>query len=445
MADIVPFRGLLYSPRLDPSDVLAPPYDVIDSAGRAALASKHERNCVRLILPEVPDGDAAGDKYQHAAQTLQAWTTDGTLVRDERPAIYRYHQTFTSAELGGQTVTRRGFIAAVRLHNFDEGVILPHERTLKGPKIDRLALMDACSAHFSQIFTMYSDPSGETDRIFARAENRRPVLSGTTDDGTVHKVWRVDNREAIGTLQRLLAPMKLYIADGHHRYETMLALRERFRERAGGDLTRNSAAQFGTMFLANMSDPGLVVLPTHRLVHSVDGFSPEELLQAAREYFDISTIHNGALNAKGLRATLADAASRRPCFAAIWPFHDHAALFSLKDGVAPAAIGLDGHPALTGLDVSLLHGLVLENLLGIDRAAQEAQTNIEYIKDTQKALDAIAECKGQVCFIMNPTRVDQVKAVSDAHEVMPQKSTFFYPKIASGVVFNRISVEEELG
>ncbi len=443
MAEIAPFRGIRFdTKRVPASDVLAPPYDVIDQAGRDELAKKHERNCVRLILPE---GESeGGDKYQTAAKTLDSWLADGTLVRDERPAVYRYHQVFTSAELGGQTVTRRGFIAAVRLHAFDERIILPHERTLKGPKIDRLALMDATRAHLSQIFTMYADPSGETDRLFAKAERLAPTLDGTTADGTRHLLWRVDSSEIIGALKRLMAPLQLYIADGHHRYETMLALREKFRERAGGELSFHSAAQFGTLFLANMNDPGLVVLPTHRLIHSVDGFAPEDLLEHAKEYFDISTIEEGALNAARLRKVISDESAKRPCFAAIWPFHDDAALFALKPDLDLAAAGLTGSPALTRLDVSLLHGLVLENILGIDRAAQEAQSNIKYIKDTQKALDLIADCKGQICFIMNPTRVEQVKNVAEAREVMPQKSTFFYPKIASGVVFNRIDTAEEL-
>ncbi|MEM9488800.1 MAG: DUF1015 domain-containing protein [Myxococcota bacterium] len=448
MAEIAPFRGILYNTKNVPaSDVLAPPYDVIDDAGRAALEGKHDANSVRLILPQ-PGGDGdsdGGDKYQNAARILAAWLDDGTLVRDDRPAVYRYHQVFTSAELGEQTVTRRGFIAAVRLHDFAEGIILPHERTLKGPKIDRLALMGATSAHFSQIFTTYSDPSGETDRIFAAIEHNAPTLDGTTDDGTRHMVWRVDSREIIGKLVRLMAPLKLYIADGHHRYETMLALREQFRERAGGQLSEHSAAQYGTMFMANMDDPGLVVLPTHRLVHSVDGFVPEDMVEAARDYFDVSVVTGGAQNAAHLRTAIAEASAKRTTFAAVWPFNDDATLFTLKDGIDLEAAGLTGHPALTSLDVSLLHGLVLENILGIDRAAQEAQKNLKYIKDTQKALDLIADCKGQICFMMNATRMAQVKAVADAHEVMPQKSTFFYPKIASGIVFNPIDTAEELG
>lgn len=444
MAEIAPFRGILYAPERAPaSQVLAPPYDVIDAEERARLASLHPHNCVRLILPEAEA--PGGDKYAAARDAFERWQSEGVLRRDERAAVYRYHQIFTSAELGGQTVTRRGLIAAVRLHGFDEGIIMPHERTLRGPKIDRLALMDATQAHFSQIFGMYQDPAGETDRIFAEVERRKPVLDGTTADGTRHVLWRVTEREAIGDLRRMMAPLRIYIADGHHRYETMLALRDELRKRAGGELATSSAAQFGTMFLANMNDPGLVVLPTHRLVHGLDGFAPEDLLEAARAYFDISTVQGGAQDAGRLRVALAAASARRPSFAAVWPFHDDAALFSLAKNVSLEAVGMRGHPALIELDVSILHGLVLEKLLGIDRAAQEAQTNIQYVKDTQKALDLIADCKGQICFIMNPTRVEQVKAVADAHEVMPQKSTYFYPKIASGVVFRSIAADEELG
>lgn len=444
MADIAPFRGVLYDPsRVEISQVLAPPYDVIDEQERARLAAQHEKNCVQLILPQAVPGQAE-DKYEAAAATLARWLEDGTLRRDERAAIYRYHQVFTSAELGGQTVTRRGIIAAVRLHAFDEGIIMPHERTLRGPKIDRLALMEATQAHLSQIFGMYQDPAGETDRAFAQVESTPPYLDGTTADGTRHVLWRVESREIIGKLVRFLAPRQVYIADGHHRYETMLTLRDKLRERAGGELSKNAAAQFATMFLANMNDPGLVVLPTHRMIHSVDGFVLEDFLEAVGRYFDIQTVAGGAHDAARLRSAIKTASAQQPSFAVVWPFNDDAALLRLKKDFDPKAVGMVGHPALTGLDVSILHSVILEQILGIDRAAQEAQTNIDYIKDTQKALDRIAACEGQICFIMNPTRLDQVKAVSDAHEVMPQKSTFFYPKIASGMVINPIRMDEEL-
>jgi uncharacterized protein (DUF1015 family) len=442
MAEIAPFRGILFDPsRVDASKVLSPPYDVIDAAERKKLAALDDKNSVRLILPE-GDGDT---KYDNAAKTLEAWLADGTLKRDARPAIYRYHQIFTSAELGGRTVTRRGFIAAVRLHRFDERVILPHERTLAGPKIDRLKLMEATKAHFSQIFTLYSDPAGETDRAFAQVEKTPATIDGTTADGTRHLLWRVDDAEVIARVAKQMAHLKLYIADGHHRYETMLALRDRMRERAGGTLESHSAGEFGTLFLANMSDAGLVVLPTHRMVHSVAKFSADELLTKLATAFEVTTLTGMATDVDGLRSALAEAGSHlKPAFIALFAGRADAYLLTERNDFHPSKVGVTGAPAVVNLDVSILHGVVLEHMLGIDRAAQEAQSNLAYYKDTAKAVKAIAAGEGQVMFLMNATPVKQVKAVADANEVMPQKSTFFYPKIASALVINPIDPDETL-
>lgn len=439
MAEIAPFRGVLYDfTKVDASAVLAPPYDVIDDAGRAALADKDPKNCIRLILP-AGDGDA---KYAAAAETLDGWLDDGTLVRDERPAIYRYHQIFTSAELGGAQVTRRGFIAAVRLHRFDEGVILRHELTLKGPKIDRLNLMKATGAHLSQIFTLYSDPAQETDRAFAAVEKGEPVFDGVTDDGTRHRLWRVTDRETIGQVAKVIASRKLYIADGHHRYETMIALRDHMREQAGGELDRDSAGEYGTLFLANMDDPGLVVLPTHRLVHSLADFDSAALLDKASRFFTARSIEGGASDAASIRRLLADAGTSGPSVALVLPGSDDAHVLTLKPDFDPAGAGLELPAVLRQLDVSVLHGVIFEHILGITKEAQEAKTNLRYYKDTTKALAERGE--GQALFLMNATPVAQVRAVSDAGEVMPQKSTFFYPKIASGVLFTKVDPAESL-
>jgi uncharacterized protein (DUF1015 family) len=446
MAEIAPFRGILYDPsRVEASKVLAPPYDVIDPAERARLAALDEHNCVRLILPEVEGGGDGDAKYAAARQTLEGWLADGTLKRDDRPAIYRYHQVFSSAELGGRTITRRGFIAAVRLHRFDEKVILPHERTLSGPKVDRLKLKDATRCHLSQIFTLYRDPAGETDRAFAAVEKTAPYLDGTTADGTRHLVWRVADAEIVARVARQLAPAKLYIADGHHRYETMLALRDKLRAESGGELESRSAAEFGTMFLCNMSDSGLVVLPTHRMVRGLAGFSPDELVTRLAAYFEVTTLSGKAGDAAALRSAVVDAGhGMRTVFGLVLPGRPDAYLLTMRSDFHPSKIGVVGPPAVVNLDVSILHGVVFEHLLGIDREAQAAQTNLEYFKDTARALAAIGAGEGQALFLMNATRIEQVKAVADAGEVMPQKSTFFVPKIASGVVLNPIRADEEL-
>ena len=329
-------------------------------------------------------------------------------------------------------MTRRGFIAAVRLHDFSERVILPHERTLKGPKIDRLKLMDATRTHTSQIFSLYSDPSGASDQLFESLERGEPVIDGVTDDGTRHRMWECTDAEVIAELRRIVGPLSLYIADGHHRYETMLALRDQLN--AEGALDASSSANFGTLFVANMDDPGMVVMPTHRMVHSVTGFDPERLLAAAAADFDLGDVD---ATAPAIHQALAQA--KRPAFVAVIPGADKATLFELR--TSPA--GLEG--VLGELDVTVLHSLVLENILGIDKAAQEAKTNINYIKTDEKAMAALAKGQGQVCFMMRATPVSQVKACSDAGEFMPQKSTFFVPKIASGIVYRGIDRNEDLG
>jgi uncharacterized protein (DUF1015 family) len=424
MAEIAPFRGILYDTnRVEASKILAPPYDVIDADQRRQLEDQHEHNCVRLILPQ-GDGDA---KYANAARTLATWVETGVLTRDDKPAIYRYNQIFTSAELGGREVTRRGFIAAARLHRFDERVILPHERTLKGPKIDRLKLFKATAGHTSQIFTLYSDPEGAADAALAEAEERAPIIDGTTADGTRHVVWRVDDESVIERVVAVIASRNLYIADGHHRYETMLAYRDYRREQDPND----ASADFGTVFLANMDDPGLIVLPTHRLVHSLAEFSRDAVLDKAREHFDVVSVAGAATDAATMRAVLEERGASRPTIAMIVPGSTDADLLSFKADLSSAT-------STERLDVTILHEQILENILGIDRAAQEAKTNLDYIKDTAKALELTAEGKGQACFLMNATPVAQVKAVSDEGGFMPQKSTFFYPKIASGIVFRKL-------
>lgn len=439
MAEIAPIRGILYDPaRVEISRVIAPPYDVISEEERIRLEALDPRNCVRLILPR-GEGD---EKYGNAARTFEAWRHEGVLRRDEVPALYLYHQVFTSLELGPDPVTRRGFICGVRLHAFDEDVILPHERTLRGPKEDRLKLMRATRAHFSQIFALYPDPRREIDPWFEATLAHQPDLEGRTADGTLHRLWRVTDRATIEAVARLLEPRRLYIADGHHRYETMLALRDEFRRTAGGRISPRATTEFGTLFLANMDDPGLVVLPTHRLVHSLPSFDRAEFLARVAEHFVVEVIPEGATDAVKVKTAIAERSARGNTFALVLPGDARAYLLTLRS--TPEAAGLTGPRALTSLDVTVLHSLVLERLLGIDREALEAQRNLAYVKDTREALERVARGEAQAGFLMHPTPVAQVRAVADAHEVMPQKSTFFYPKIASGLVINPLDPSELL-
>jgi uncharacterized protein (DUF1015 family) len=439
MADIAPLRGILYDPtRVDPSKVLAPPYDVIDAAERARLAALDPHNCVRLILPE-PDAEG-GDRYAASARTFAAWQASGVLRRDDRRAVYRYQQTFTHPDLGGREVTRSGFIAAVRLHDPAEGRILPHERTLPGPRADRLALMKATSAHFSQIFALFRDTTGDVERLFRRVEREAPAVDATLD-GVRHRLWRMADAEAIGKLRHLLAPRKLYIADGHHRFETMRGLRDHLAAKA--PLSPYSSAQYATMFLAPMDQGGLLILPTHRVLHGVDGLTPASLVARARAHFLVDRIPGAARDLAAMRAAVADAPEHQPAFAAVFPGEADAWRFTLEPGANALALSLA--PRTTAkLDVSVLHNVLLDRVLGISPAQQEAQTHLRYARDAGAALAELARPGTQAVFLLAPSTVEQVVHVADAGDVMPQKSTYFFPKLASGLVMNQVDPDEDL-
>ncbi len=435
MADLSPFRGVLFSNGSRAGALLAPPYDVLGAADRARYAALDPHNVVRLILPD-GDGDT---KYAHAAEMYRGWRSDGTLVRDDKPALYRYLQTF---EAEGQTHTRKGFIALLRLERFGEGSVKPHERTLSGPKMDRLKLMRACHAHFSQIFLLYGDPERKTDRAFEPHEQGTPVISGRTLDGVEQSLFRVTDPGCIRTVTQFLRERPVYIADGHHRYETMVTLRDELRAahpKAAADAA--SAIHFGCVFLSNMDDPQLIVLPTHRVVHSLAQFDAEALVARAAKSFSIREAPWA--DAAEVRSALAEASRTAPSFAMAVPGRKTIAYFTVRK---EAAAEIPAPEVARSLDVTVLHTLVLEGMLGITKEAQEKQTNLAYLKDTGQALAAAraGEQGAQAVFIMHPTAVAQVRAVADAGEVMPQKSTFFVPKLASGIVMNHIDPEERI-
>jgi uncharacterized protein (DUF1015 family) len=413
--EIAPLRGVLFdTAKAGPLDaLLAPPYDAISAAEREALLARSPHNAVRLILPE-GEGDA---RYQNAARIYRGWLSSGALRRDETPALYRYQQLFTAE---GRSYTRTGFVGRVRLRRFEEGVVVPHERTMSAPKADRLKLARACGAWFSQVFGLYSDPSGAAEAAFDAVAAKPPDAEARTADGTTHRLWRLTDPQAQARLQAALAGARVYIADGHHRYETMLALR---------DELGTEGAQYGPLFLCRMEDPGLAVLPTHRIVHSLEDFDLPRVVRSAAELFTVD--ERPLADAAAVRAELASRGQRAPAFGLC----SGGRLFflSLRQDV-DAARALPGPPVLSRLDVALLHALVLERILGIDRAAQEKQTNLRYVKDLAQALLDAQQPGVQAAFLLNPTRVADLKAVADAGEVMPQKSTWFYPKLASGLV-----------
>jgi uncharacterized protein (DUF1015 family) len=438
MPELAGFRAITYDPaRVDLSKVVTPPYDVIDAKERERLAAKDPHSFVHVDLPEAKDGD----RYQAAAKTLADWQTAGVMRRDTGRAMYRYHQVFKHPE-DGRTITRRGLVAAVRLSPWKDGAIRPHERTLSAPREDRTKLLDATRVHLSQVFATFSDVSREFERVFRSIDGTPPTLEATTDDGTLHRVWRVGSSELIGKLRHHMAPKKAYVLDGHHRYETMVAFRDRLA--AQHELMQFSSANFGTMFLVPSDDAGLIILPTHRIVHGVEGLTRDGFLAGVRKYFRIEVVPGAARDAAKVRRALSNVIGHAATVAAVFPGDPDVHLMSLDPHVDPAAEGMTGHKAVIKLDVAILHGLVLERVLKVSKDAQEKQTNLRYVKDTQATLDQIAQNQGQVGLLMNPPTLDQVRHVADLGEVMPQKSTYFYPKLASGLVLQPLDPDEDL-
>ena len=435
MAKIRAFRGLRYDLERagQPAQLLAPPYDVIDAQQRAALAGASPHNCVHVILPEAPAG--AEDplaKYQAGAEAFRTLQAEA-LVRDDSPAFYVYHQTFESE---GTRYVRKGFVALMELTRFGAGPVLPHERTLAGPKRDRLELMRACDAHLELVFGLFSDPERGWEAAVSQAL-AEPALD-VEWDGVHHKLWPVRDPEACAKLSAVVEDKNIYIADGHHRYETMCTFSD---ELVAAD--RGEEARWGMIYLSNLDDEGLVVLPTHRLVHGLDAIDLDALLASLEPWFDHAKIALPGDQAS-LRKTLIEAGAERAAFGLTLPGSGELHLLTVRADFDPAAAGLGELPAaLQRLDVVTLHELVLERGLGITKQAQADKLNLRYYKSTPAALavgqgthDRDADTQ-LVCF-MNATSVHDVVAVCDSGQVMPQKSTFFYPKIPTGLVFRTI-------
>ncbi len=438
MATIRPFRGVRYNPEKIPdlSAVISQPYDRV----RHGLQDKYYRqspySIVRIIKgKEEPGDDEKHNVYTRARDYYQTWLQEGVLMRESVPALYVLDQTFTLAD--GSVKTRRGLVAAFELSRFDEGIVLPHERTLSGPKVDRLNLMRATAVNFGHIFMLY--PDGRINELLEQAIADRPgfELREMFEHDVIQRFWPVTDPQIIQAVVEEMAPRKnLIIADGHHRYETALNYRDEMRAKYP-DAPPNAGFNYRMVTMVSMEDPGLVILPTHRLIHSYKQMTGPEALEKAQTYFQVTPVADRT----ALEAALAEATPEHPRFG----FYDGSyVVLTLRDSAVLAELLPERDPAWRMLDVSVVHELFIERVLGIDKAAVEAKTNIEYLRDPQMGYDAVDQGKAQFLLVMNPTRMEQVRACTAAGEKMPQKSTDFYPKIISGLVMMPIDAEERL-
>ncbi|QAT48296.1 DUF1015 domain-containing protein [Caproiciproducens sp. NJN-50] len=423
MAEIKPFRALRFADKAGAvSSLTCPPYDIISEEERRALLLENPYNVIRLELPR--EGE---DPYAEAGQTLKSWISDGILRRDTDPGLYLYEEEFTAY---GQTKKIKGIVCLVRLEEFSKGIILPHEETLSKAKQDRFNLMSATGCNFSQIYSLYNDESQTTRGRIDALSSGEPRYEFRDGAGVTHRMWLVNDPVAIRAVCEDFADRKLYIADGHHRYETALNYRNALRgqgEAAGGE-------DYVMMMLVDMENDGLVVFPTHRMVRGLTEFSAERLLSACKAYFDVIPRSPLGEISANLDALYRQGKKAFACYCG----GEEWTLLILKDNSVMAELLPEKSEAYRGLDVSVLHSLILERLLGIDRENMANQKNLAYTRSMEEAVASVQKGESRCAFLLNPTRVREIRDVAAAGEKMPQKSTYFYPKLITGLVMNQI-------
>lgn len=447
MAKLVPFRGLRYNlPRVDdPASLMAPPYDVISPALQEDLYRRSPFNVVRLILGKAEKGDSETDnRYTRAAADFQQWQQEGILVRDPEPSIYLYDQEYPLEE--GGAVVRRGFIALSRIEEFTSGVVKPHEKTLRGLKVDRFSLIKACNAHFSPIFSLYADPCCVLEALSRKERERQPEIEVVDDDAVRHRLWRVTDPLIIRKAHDLLDNKPLLIADGHHRYEAAINYRNSLREKHP-NFSGKETFNYVLMYFANMEDQGVLIFPTHRLIFNLPDFRLEPFLDALGEWFEIEArtiAPTDAESRKEVRRVLKEKGRARRTMA-LFTGGEMVYYLSLRDEkVMDRFFDPKTPKVLRTLDVSILHQLVFEKVLGITAEAQEQQSHLKYVKNFDEPFEQVLAGQAQAAFLMNATRMSEVRDVANAGEKMPQKSTYFYPKLLTGLVFSKIVEGEKV-
>jgi uncharacterized protein (DUF1015 family) len=433
MAHILPFRALRYDPlRVSPAQAVTQPYDKITSALQDRYYAASPFNLVRIILGRKDaDDNPANNVYTRAATHFRDWREQGIFCQDSLASIYAYSQRFTPPGTNTE-LERQGFIALGRIEDYSAGVVFRHEQTLSKPKADRLELLRATRAHFGQLFMLYEDDGQIESKLRPSAA---PDASVTDEYGVLHRVWGISDPALIESIQIAMREKKLVIADGHHRYETALNYRNECRAAAGLPSPESSngaisPSEFVMMTFVNMSSPALTILPTHRVVHSLSGFSEDAFRNSARAFFDIDEV-GASLEPSRATAMIRECGRTGTSLLAVTPKKAF-----LLHHPNPNAAQVFGGLSIRqqSLDVVQLHKVLLENVLHLSEESIRNQQNISYVRDAGEALAQLhSDTPANVVFLMNPCRVKQVRDIALAGEVMPQKSTDFYPKLLSGL------------
>lgn len=445
MAKIAPFRGLRYNFERagDPSQLVSPPYDSISPTLQQTLYVRSPYNAVRLVLGEERPGDNEHEnRYTRAAADFALWQQQGILQREAQPSLYLYDQEFVDDS--GQRVVRQGFMALVRLEDFFSGVIKPHEQTLPAVCQDRLQLIRACEGNLSPIFSVYSDPCGVLEVLAKREKNSPPTVAVTDDDGVQHRIWAVSEPGLLKKAHDLLDSKPLFLADGHHRYEAALAYRDAMRAQNPG-YTGKEQFNYVLMYFTNMETQGMLIRPTHRLIGQLHGFQTETFLTRLRHYFEIETA-SFPLETRDGRLAARDALAARGRQQHTLGFYfggSELHFLTLRDDqVMDQFFEPKAPKVLRLLDVSVLHRLVLEDLLNLTPGGDPGE--VSYVRSLDEVFAEVQAGGSQLAVLMNPTCMKDVRDVANAGEKMPQKSSYFDPKLLSGLVFQKIVAGETI-
>jgi uncharacterized protein (DUF1015 family) len=455
MAVVAPFRGVRYNPekieRLE--DVVTPPYDVISTDDEKKLLARNPYSMINLDLRNISQGTTEDDgRYEQARKRFQSWQEENVLIRDRQPAIYLYYIDYNHP--GGSRLTRKGLVSLVGLAEFAEGIVKPHEKTFAGVISDRVQLMETCKAQFSQIFSIYSDQNQEIISRLEKVREAEPMLRVDDQNANTHTLWRVTDQDALASVRRFFIDKSVYIADGHHRYTTALECRRRALA-ADPDLPADHPCNYIMMYLCACEDAGLSVLPTHRLVRWPGTMTADQLRERMRQGMTVTEIRQGGretLVAEVLsRMNEADNSGGMPAFGVYHPGEDRAFLLRLQDETISGSPSLADKPeVLQELDVVVLSDLLIRDYLGLNHEQCVRDGLVSYLSDPDAALDAavkesvLQSAHTPLLFLLNPTKVEQVLKVADSDNIMPHKSTYFYPKIMTGLLLNKLDDEEHI-
>ncbi|MFC1829207.1 DUF1015 domain-containing protein [Thermodesulfobacteriota bacterium] len=442
MTEILPFKGIFYNPEKigNIAHVVAPPFDVISKEEQQRFHESHPKNIIRLTLGMESENDTRhNNRFTRAAGTFNMWFSEGTLVQDQAPAIYLSAHEFP---FENRFITRYGFVGLVGLVPFSQGTVLPHEKTFTNVKAERLELIKACHANFSAIFSMYSDKENHIlNALKDTAINTSPALDFTDHNGHRHTLWRITDKGVHQYVADVMREKKIYIADGHHRYETALNYKQ-WLSKADAGFSADHPANHVMMYLCSMEDPGLIILPAHRMFDAVHTTERTSLIPQAAKHFDITKYpfqDNGPQKARSRFLSELKSNRNTNCVGVFMKDCPEFYLLKLKPGVMVQMFGRELEKSLIDIDVTVLERLILLEMLGFDQARLDNEKLIAYSSVAEEALDAIGNGKHDITFILNPTRIDQVRRIAEAGLIMPNKATYFYPKVITGHVMNRLT------